>query len=111
MHLKIKKHIICGELYAVTYFKRDADFRSKIMKKKVDKSEKLEIRLKSIAQKLKKIREDKGFTSAETFANEKEINRVQYWRMEKGNNITIKSLINVLDKHKMTLSEFFSDIQ
>jgi hypothetical protein len=68
-------------------------------------------RLLKIAQKLKQMRLDKGYTSYETFAWEHEINRVQYWRIERGSNITLTSLIKVLDIHKMSLDEFFSDIE
>jgi hypothetical protein len=68
-------------------------------------------RLVKIAQKIKKMRLDKGYTSYETFAWEHEMNRVQYWRIEKGSNITLASLLKVLDIHKITLDEFFSDIK
>jgi transcriptional regulator with XRE-family HTH domain len=63
-----------------------------------------------IAQKIKQLRIAKGYTSYEQFAWDHEINRVQYWRIEKGSNITIDSLLKVLDIHKISLSEFFSDI-
>ena len=68
-------------------------------------------RIQKIADKLKKLRVDAGYTSAETFAFEKEINRVQYWRMEKGSNFTMNSLIKILDVHKLTLEEFFKGIK
>lgn len=63
-----------------------------------------------IAEKIKTLRKEKGFTSYETFAFEHEINRVQYFRIEKGQNITIKTLIKVLAIHNLTLQQFFSDI-
>ena len=63
-----------------------------------------------MAQKLKQMRIDSGYSSYETFAWEKGINRVQYWRIEKGSNITLTSLLKVLDIHKISLSEFCSDI-
>ncbi len=68
-------------------------------------------RLLKVAQKLKKMRIDKGYTSYEQFAWDNEINRVQYWRIESGANITIKSLIKVLDAHKITLKDFFEDLE
>ena len=77
------------------------------MRKKGDKSDP---RLNAIAQKLKQMRLDKGYSSYETFAWEKGINRVQYWRIEKGSNITLNSLLKVLDIHKIKLSEFCKDI-
>lgn len=68
-------------------------------------------RIQKIADKLKRLRIDAGYTSAETFAFEKDINRVQYWRMEKGSNFTMNSLIKILDVHKLTLEEFFKGIK
>jgi hypothetical protein len=68
-------------------------------------------RLLKVAQKLKKMRIDNGYTSYEQFAWDNEINRVQYWRIESGANITIKSLIKVLDAHKITLKDFFEDLE
>ncbi|MDB5284520.1 MAG: hypothetical protein JWO06_3595 [Bacteroidota bacterium] len=64
-----------------------------------------------IAQKIKQLRVAKGYTSYEQFAWDNEINRVQYWRIEKGGNITIASLLKVLDIHQMSLKEFFFDIE
>ena len=68
-------------------------------------------RIQKIADKLKKLRVEAGYTSAETFAFDNDINRVQYWRMEKGNNFTMNSLIKILDVHKLTLEEFFKGIK
>jgi len=75
-----------------------------------EKIEKPDVRLNSIAQKIKQMRLDKGYTSYETFAWENGINRVQYWRIEKGSNITLKSLLKVLDIHKVKLSDFCKDL-
>ncbi|GIQ57155.1 hypothetical protein Flavo103_02910 [Flavobacterium collinsii] len=68
------------------------------------------LRLEKIAKKIKQLRKEKGFTSFESFAYEYEINRVQYWRIESGGNITLKTLIKVLDIHKITLEDFFKDL-
>ncbi|MBA3898831.1 MAG: XRE family transcriptional regulator [Bacteroidetes bacterium] len=65
--------------------------------------------LKSIGHKLKQLRIDKGYKSYETFALEHNLDRKQYWRIEFGTNITIKSLILVLEAHNLTLQEFFRD--
>jgi hypothetical protein len=64
-----------------------------------------------IAKKIKQLRLDKGYTSYEQFAWDHEINRVQYWRIEKGGNITLASLLKILDIHKLSLKDFFSDIE
>ncbi len=64
-------------------------------------------RISQIAKHLRKLRIDAGYTSHEFFAWEHNIPRVQYWRMEKGTNFTIKTLLRILDAHKITLKEFF----
>lgn len=63
-----------------------------------------------IAHKLKELRKNKGYKSYETFAFEKELNRVQYWRIESGQNITLKTLLKVLKIHEISLAEFFKDL-
>ncbi|WP_284652104.1 helix-turn-helix domain-containing protein [Flavobacterium terrisoli] len=70
----------------------------------------IELKIKEISQKLKELRISRGYTSYETFAFENELNRVQYWRIESGQNITLRTLIKVLDIHKISLEEFFKDL-
>lgn len=67
-------------------------------------------RILKIADKIKKLRIEAGYTSYEFFAWEHGLPRVQYWRMEKGTNFTLNSLIKVLDAHKITLEEFFKEL-
>lgn len=73
-------------------------------KKQLDK------RVLKIAEKLKQIRIEKGYTSYEQFAFDNDIPRVQYWRLETGTNFTINSLIKILDIHNISLKDFFKDI-
>ncbi len=75
------------------------------------KEKKLDKRILLIADKLERMRIDKGFTSYENFAIEFGISRMQYWRMEKGTNFTFESLLKILDAHKISLGEFFADIE
>jgi len=75
-----------------------------------DNEEKILLRIEKVANKVKQLRKDAGFTSFQSFAFTYEINRVQYWRIESGKNITLKTLIKVLDIHKITLEEFFKDL-
>ncbi len=70
----------------------------------------IESKILKIAEKIKLLRKGKGFTSYETFAFEYEINRVQYWRIETGRNITLKTLLKVLSIHKISLETFFKDL-
>jgi transcriptional regulator with XRE-family HTH domain len=70
----------------------------------------IDLKINQISKKLKEIRLSKGYTSYETFAFENDLNRVQYWRIESGKNMTLKTLIKVLDIHKITLEDFFKDL-
>ena len=66
--------------------------------------------LQAIGERIKELRSEKGYTSYENFAWDNNLPRMQYWRMEKGTNFTIKNLLRILDIHGITLREFFSDI-
>ncbi|MFP5470971.1 MAG: XRE family transcriptional regulator [Bacteroidia bacterium] len=77
------------------------------MAKKKDYTEE---RIIKISQKIKELRIKANYTSAENFAYDNELNRVQYWRVENGANITLKTLLKILDIHKITLSDFFKGI-
>jgi hypothetical protein len=65
--------------------------------------------IKQIGDKLKEMRIDAGYTSYETFANDFELDRKQYWRVEAGTNITLRTLIKVLEVHELSLKDFFND--
>lgn len=71
---------------------------------------KLDQRIIKIADKIKELRIQKGYTSHESFAWDNNLNRVQYWRIEKGSNVTLKTLLNILDIHGISLADFFKDI-
>jgi len=68
-------------------------------------------RIIQIAKHIKKLRIEKGYGSHEFFAWEHKIPRIQYWRMEKGTNFTIQSLLRILDAHNITLKEFFNSME
>lgn len=70
-------------------------------------SVKHEKQLIKVGDRLRVLRKKAGYKSYENFAFDNDINRVQYGRMEKGTNITLLSLLKVLDIHKLTLEEFF----
>jgi len=67
--------------------------------------------LEDIGLQLKKLRKESGYTSYASFAWDNNINRTQYWRMEKGQNVTIKSLLVVLNIHGLTLINFFQMVE
>lgn len=67
-------------------------------------------RVHKIGAKLKEMRIAKGFSSYEVFAFSNDIPRISYYRLEKGTNCKLESLLKILDIHQVSLSEFFSDI-
>lgn len=81
-----------------------------MMKKEAD-GVPLDSRLVEIGQRIKALRIAKGYNSAEIFAYEHDLNRVSYWRMERGCNMTLSSLLRILDIHQLSLHEFFKDFQ
>lgn len=60
--------------------------------------------------RIKQLRIESGYSSYETFALDNNIDRKQYWRAENGSNLTLKSLIRILNIHKITFFEFYKDI-
>jgi transcriptional regulator with XRE-family HTH domain len=67
--------------------------------------------LDRIGKKLAELRKKKGYKSYESFAFDHEIPRMQYWRIENGKtNVTMKSLVKLLAVHKLTVEEFFSQL-
>jgi len=63
-----------------------------------------------VAEKIRKLRKEKGYTSHETFAWDHDLPRVQYWRMESGQNFRFESLLKILDALEISLQDFFSTI-
>lgn len=63
-----------------------------------------------VGDKIKALRKAKGYKSYESFAFDFEIDRHQYWRIEKGQNITIKTLLKITAIHDISLSDFFKDL-
>jgi transcriptional regulator with XRE-family HTH domain len=63
--------------------------------------------LKAIGKRLVMLRKKGGFKSYETFAFDHGMARQSYWRLEQGENMTIKSLLKVLAVHKISIEDFF----
>jgi hypothetical protein len=67
--------------------------------------------LEVIGKKLIELRIKRGYTSHVTFAEDFDLPRVQYWRMEKGKaNFTLKSLRRVLAIHGLSFEQLFTEI-
>ena len=64
----------------------------------------------NIGKELKKLRVNAGYKSYEVFAWDNKISRIQYWKMEKGTNCTLKSLKRVLDIHDVRMDTFFNSL-
>ncbi|GGG19684.1 hypothetical protein GCM10011344_20480 [Dokdonia pacifica] len=80
------------------------------MAKQVKIQKELDPRIIEIGRRLEAIRKEAGYTSYENFAIDKGIPRMLYWRLEKGTNFTITSLLRVLDAHSMNLTDFFKGL-
>lgn len=80
-------------------------------KKSKSKNQSKDPRLAQIGNKIRELRIAKGFSSSEAFAWEHGINRVQFWRMENGQNFTLDSLFKVLDAMEMSVEEFFKGLK
>jgi transcriptional regulator with XRE-family HTH domain len=67
-----------------------------------------ELVLQKIGNRLRKLREENGFTSYEHFAIEYDLSRMHCWKIEKGKaNITIRTLLKILAFHEMSIDDFF----
>lgn len=67
-------------------------------------------RIEQIGKRIRELRVKGGYVSYDFFAWEHQIPRVQYWRMEKGTNFTIKNLLRIIDAHGISLNDFFKDL-
>ena len=65
----------------------------------------------SIGNRIKFLRISAGYKSYEVFAWENNLSRIQYWKMEKGTNCTLKSLSKVLEIHQISYKEFFDSLE
>ncbi|MFY9309947.1 MAG: helix-turn-helix transcriptional regulator [Bacteroidia bacterium] len=74
--------------------------------KKAEKIPELSI----IADRLKQIRKEKGFTNYEHIAFELGMSRSAYWRLESGENFSLKTLIKICKLLDITLEQFFQEV-
>lgn len=65
--------------------------------------------MKRVARRFIAIRQQQGYTSQEIFAYEKDINRVQYSRYERGKDFRFTTFLEVLDALGVTVEEFFNE--
>ena len=77
--------------------------------KEYDPNSKEYKRLKLLGKRLRHFRKLKGHKTAEAAANKINVQRAQYARYEAGQNLTYLTLVDVLDKLEVSLSDFFSE--
>jgi transcriptional regulator with XRE-family HTH domain len=64
--------------------------------------------LGQVGTRLADLRKKKGFVTARAFTEKYKLPEIQYWRMENGKaNITLKSLMKILDIHNVSVQDFF----
>lgn len=66
--------------------------------------------LLEIATRLKELRKEKGFKNYEHIAFELGMSRSAYWRLESGENFSMKTLVKVCKLLGVTLEEFFQGV-
>lgn len=64
-----------------------------------------------LSETIKELRIESGYGSYETFALDNNLDRKQYWRIESGSNITMKTLKKILDLHGISFSDFFLKLE
>lgn len=65
--------------------------------------------LQKLAERIKELRAEKGYTSYEYFAYDHNIPRAQYGRYEKGEDLKFSSLLKVLKGLDISLKDFFGE--
>ena len=72
----------------------------------MEKSDKLP-ELLVLSNRLKELRKEKGYANYEHIAFELGMSRSAYWRLESGENFSIKTLVKVCKLLEVTMEEFF----
>lgn len=69
----------------------------------------VDIKLLQIGEKVRKVRKEK-YPNYEDFATKCNINKVVINRLERGENISMKLFVNVIQKLEISLEEFFKGL-
>ncbi|MCX6292077.1 MAG: XRE family transcriptional regulator [Bacteroidetes bacterium] len=67
--------------------------------------------LKEIGIILRTLRLKKGYSSAETFSYDFDLNRTNYWRWENGQNMTVKNIYRICEIHEISPKDFFELVE
>ena len=79
-------------------------------KGKIEISQQQQDQLKRIGNKVRELREKTG-QSYEVFAIKNDINRISQYRIEKGENFQMNTLLKIIQGLEMTPEEFFKDFE
>ena len=77
--------------------------------KKVIKEQELPVIMKQLGARIRALRIAAGHSSHETFAYQHNINRVQYSRYERGEDLRFSTLVKLIHAFGLTFEEFFSE--
>ena len=75
----------------------------------MDKDIQVEKLLEKLGSRLREFRKARGYTNYEQFAFDHGLPRAQYGRYEKGQDLRLSSLVNVLTAMDVSLTEFFAE--
>jgi len=65
--------------------------------------------IKKLANRIRELRQEKGYSNYESFAYENNLPRAQYGRYEKGEDLKYSSLLKVIRALGVTPKDFFSE--
>lgn len=81
-------------------------------KKEQNNEDQFSVFLDNIGVKLKKLREQAGYTSYEHFAYDHNIGRAQYGKYERGTeDMRLSSLFRILEAMNISWNDFFKDVE
>lgn len=63
-----------------------------------------------VSERLKELRKEKGFKNYEHIAFELGMSRSAYWRLESGENFSLKTLVKICKLLDVTLEQFFEGV-
>jgi transcriptional regulator with XRE-family HTH domain len=75
----------------------------------MEKSDKLP-ELLAVSKRLKELRKEKGYNNYEHISYDLEMSRSAYWRLESGENFSLKTLVKVCKLLGVTMEEFFEGV-
>lgn len=75
------------------------------MRNKTKREEEL---IQILGDKIRSLRKQKGYSNADIFAYENDIDRSQYGKYERGMDMTFSSIVRITDALGVTLQDFFA---